>query len=83
MRFAMNAYVKKFVLSIGLAGLFLGAITVPATAQVGVNIRIGPQPPPRREYMGHPPRPGCFFRHGHYAARGHRWVWIPGRWICR
>ncbi len=76
-------YLKKILWSIGLASCFLGAVAMPASAQMGINIHLGPQPPPRHEYMGHPPRNNCVFRRGHYVARGNHWVWIPGHWMCR
>jgi hypothetical protein len=77
------AVLKKLCLSIVAASCLVTALATPGAAQVGINFRLGPQPPPRREYFGHPPRPGCFFRRGHYVARGRHWVWIRGRWICR
>jgi hypothetical protein len=79
----MSIHLKKILLGIGLATCFLGAVTIPATAQLGINIHLGPQPPPRREFVGHPPRPGCAWRRGHYVPRGNHWVWIPGHWMCR
>jgi hypothetical protein len=66
-----------------LAFSFAAAAPGPAAAQFGLNIHLGPQPPPRREYAGRPPHRGCFWVRGHYVARGHRWVWINGHWRCR
>jgi hypothetical protein len=74
---------KKLCSSVIAASCLVVALSAPSAAQVGLNIHIGPQPPPRREYMGRPPRPGCFFRRGHYVQRYNHWVWVRGRWICR
>ena len=74
---------KRFFWSITLAAACCAAIAAPGEAQVGVNIHLGPQPPPRHEYYGRPPRPGCFWRRGHYVQRYNHWVWVSGRWICR
>jgi hypothetical protein len=79
----MNTFIKRSLWSLGLAGCMFGAATMPGAAQVGVTIHLGPQPPPRVEHYGPRPRPGCFWGRGHYVARGHHWVWIPGHWVCR
>jgi hypothetical protein len=79
----MSIYIKKILVGIGLAACFLGTVSVPASAQLGVNIHLGPQPPPRREFIGRAPRRDCTWRRGHYVPRGNHWLWVPGRWICR
>ncbi len=73
----------KLLWSLGLISCFLGAVALPGSAQVGFNIHLGPQPPPRREVYGHPPRRDCHWDRGHYVPRGNRWQWIPGHWNCR
>jgi hypothetical protein len=79
----MKTWLNKVVWSVGLAGCLVGAAANPGSAQIGVNIHLGPQPPPRREVYGRAPRHGCVWGRGHYVARGNRWVWIPGHWLCR
>ncbi len=76
---SLHRILRSALLAVSLAGI----AAAPAAAQFGINIHLGPQPPPRREYVGRPPHRGCFFRHGHYVARGRHWVWVPGHWICR
>ena len=77
------------------------SVAVPALAQlhVGLNIQVGPPPPPREEVL---PRPhgnviwidGYYrwhpHRHAYVWVRGHwerpprpRSVWVPGRWERR
>lgn len=73
----------KLLGALGLASCLLGASVTPASAQISVNLHLGPQPPPRHEYYGPPPRGGCFWGRGHWVPRGHHWVWVPGHWICR
>ncbi len=78
----MKTWLKKIVWSVGLAGCLVGAAANPGSAQMGINIHLGPQPPPRHEVYGRPPRHDCVWGRGHYVARGNHWVWIPGHWIC-
>ncbi len=78
-----SSFVARALASVALVASLAAASAGPAAAQFGINIHLGPQPPPRREHVGHPPRPGCFFRRGHYVPRGHHWVWAPGHWVCR
>jgi len=74
---------QRLLASAALAASLAVAAAVPAAAQFGINVHLGPQPPPRHEHMGRPPRPGCFFRRGHYVQRYNHWVWVRGRWVCR
>ena len=64
----------------GLA-MFAGAMPAPASAQVGIGVRIGPMPPARYETV--PPPPGRYYHWdgGHWVARGGHWVWVPGRYV--
>ncbi len=78
-----SSFLTRALTSAALVASLAAAGAGPAAAQFGINLHLGPQPPPRREYAGRPPRPGCFFRRGHYAARDHRWVWVRGHWVCR
>ncbi|MDM0089687.1 MULTISPECIES: hypothetical protein [unclassified Variovorax] len=76
---------KKLALSLATAAAVLlpiGALTLPTAAQaqsVGVFINT-PPPPPRYERVP-PPRRGYVWAPGHYEARGHRHVWVPGGYM--
>jgi len=72
--------IKKAVLAIAMLGTVAGA-TLPATAQVSIGIRIGP-PPPRYEVVP-APRPGYYWRAGHWIWNGRRYVWVRGFWAVR
>jgi hypothetical protein len=73
---------RNLMHGLAVAGCLVAAAANPAGAQVGVNIHLGPAPPPRYERVGPPPRHGCFFRRGHWTPRRDRWAWIPGHWVC-
>jgi len=77
-----SSFLTRVVTSIALIASLAVAATDSASAQLGLNIHLGPQPPPRREYAGPPPHRGCFFVRGHYAARYNHWVWVRGHWRC-
>lgn len=42
-----------------------------------------PPPPAQIEEIDErlPGRPDCRWMDGHYAWRGRRWEWVPGRWV--
>jgi len=77
--------------------LCLGAMAVPAFAQVDISINLGVAPPPARVEMVPAPRagyvwvPGVWFWDGHHHrwARGHweherpGYRWAPARWENR
>ena len=59
--------------------LFAMALTIPASAQVGVYIGSAP-PPLRYERRGPVPGPGYTWVDGYWARPGHRYAWVAGRW---
>lgn len=77
----MRHCLKTIIWSLSLVSCLLAALAAPGSAQI--NIRLGPMPPPRVEHYGPPPHRGCFWRRGHWVARGPHWFWVHGRWICR
>jgi hypothetical protein len=60
-----------------------GVAIVPASAAVdiGVGINIGP-PAPRYEVVP-APRPGYYWRAGHWFWNGSQYVWRPGYFVAR
>jgi len=72
---------KKILLAgaLALAGL---ATALPASAQVGLYVRVGP-PAPRYERIPPAPGPGFVWVGGYYDWAGGRYVWRPGRYLRR
>ncbi|MDP9039680.1 MAG: YXWGXW repeat-containing protein [Acidobacteriota bacterium] len=58
------------------------AVTLPASAQVGIGVQIGRNPPPPMRYERRPPMPGPGYAwvDGYWAVDRGRYVWVPGRW---
>jgi hypothetical protein len=69
---------KRLFLVLALIAGTAGLIGAPASAQLGIYVRVGP-PAPR--YETRPPRPhrGWVWVTGHWAWQG-RWVWVGGFW---
>ncbi|HWX56773.1 MAG TPA: YXWGXW repeat-containing protein [Verrucomicrobiae bacterium] len=61
------------------AAIFAMALAMPASAQVGIFVKIGP---PAVRYEAPPPSPGPGFvwMEGYWAPQGRRYVWVSGRW---
>ncbi len=65
-----------------LCGLIaLSGVTMPAAAQVGINIDIGTPPPAARVEVVPAPRPGFIWAPGYWRWEGRRHVWAEGHWI--
>ena len=65
------------------AWLTAGTVTLaPAVSRAApaISVEIGPPPPPRTEVVP-PPRRGFVWAPGYWAWRGHRHVWVRGRWM--
>lgn len=60
---------------LALTGAVLLATSLTAAAQVYVHV--GPPPPPR-EVVPAPPRPGYVWQPGYHRWDGARYVWTPG-----
>jgi hypothetical protein len=60
--------------------LCLGAMAVPAFAQINVSIDIGSPPPPARVEVAPKPRSGFFWVDGFWYWDGHAHRWNPGHW---
>src|SRR5688572_27390141 len=58
----------------------LGAVAMPAAAEVSVHIGIGVAPPPIRYEAVPAPRSGYAWAPGYWQWEGQRHVWAPGRW---
>src|SRR5687767_14122437 len=71
-----NAMLKK-LLAAGLLAATIGTISVPAFAQVYVQVA----PPSLRHEVVPSPRHGHLWVPGHWAWRGHRHHWVPGHWV--
>jgi hypothetical protein len=56
------------------------AVFSPASAQVGVNINIGPPPAPQYEVIP-APRAGYAWAPGYWQVQNNQHVWAPGRWM--
>ena len=68
---------RKQLLTVAFASMF-----AVATAAVGqVYVRVGP-PPPRREVVPRPPRPGWVWRPGYNRWDGRSYVWVPGSYAA-
>jgi WXXGXW repeat (2 copies) len=59
--------------------LFAIALTIPASAQIGVYIGT-PPPPLRYERRGPIPGPGYVWVEGYWVPNGHRYRWVEGHW---
>ena len=59
--------------------LFGIALTIPASAQIGVYIGT-PPPPLRYEQRGPIPGPGYVWIEGYWAPDGHHYRWAAGHW---
>jgi hypothetical protein len=60
--------------------LGLGALSTPASAQIGVSIDIGIPPPPVRIEVVPAVRAGYVWAPGYWGWQGGAHVWMPGRW---
>jgi hypothetical protein len=67
---------KKMLIAAAFATT-LGAVAVPASAQVYVQIA---PPAPRYEVVP-APRAGYVWAEGHWEWNGHRYRWVPGSWM--
>jgi hypothetical protein len=56
------------------------AVFSPASAQIGININIGPPPAPQYEVVP-AARPGYAWAPGYWQLDNNRYVWAPGRWM--
>jgi len=74
----MNETSRAVLLSVMLSAGALGAVA-PAMAGVAVDINVAP-PPPQVEVVP-PPRVGFVWAPGFWDYRGHRHVWMAGRWV--
>jgi hypothetical protein len=67
-----------------VTGLFAVALVIGATdgrvAAAQVVVRVGP-PPAVVERPGPPLHPGWVWIPGYYRWNGHRYLWVPGRWV--
>ncbi|PWW44363.1 YXWGXW repeat-containing protein [Melaminivora alkalimesophila] len=56
--------------------------TGPGHPQAAVHVarHMPPPPPPRYERVPSPRR-GMVWSQGHWEWRGHRYAWVPGRWV--
>ena len=52
----------------------------PASAQINVDINLGPPPAPRYEVIP-APRQGYAWAPGYWQVQNNRHEWAPGRWI--
>ncbi len=59
--------------------LFAIALSISASAQVGVYIGVAP-PPLRHEHRGAMPGPGYAWVDGYWEPNGHSYRWVGGRW---
>jgi hypothetical protein len=66
---------------IGLCIAALGGISVPLTANAGVNVYLEIPPPPLRVEPVPTPRHGYIWVSGYWDASHHRHVWHDGYWV--
>jgi len=68
-------------LNLNLIGvmLFATALTISASAQVGIYIG-GAPPPLRYEERSAMPGPGYAWVDGYWSPNGHHYRWVAGRW---
>jgi len=59
----------------------LGAVAVPASAEVNFSVDLMLAPPPPRYEVMPPPRVGFIWAPGYWRWDGHRHVWMGGRWM--
>lgn len=71
---------KRLFLALALVAGTAGLFTAPASAQVGIYVRVGP-PAPRYERRPPRPHPGWVWVAGHWGWQG-RWVWTGGYWTA-
>jgi|GEM_PF-936278 len=60
------------------AVLWLGSVA-PASAGIGIDVRIAPPPP--RVVVVPPPRAGFVWAPGYWRWNGRRHVWVEGHWL--
>ena len=71
---------KKLLLA-GLVAAALGSFSVPADACTDVDVYLNFGPPPVRYEVVPAPRAGHVWVPGFWEWRGHRHVWVTGRWM--
>jgi hypothetical protein len=65
-----------------VAALAFGMLAVGGVAQAAsVEVEIGVAPPPDREVIIAPARPGFIYERPHYGWDGRTYVWTDGRFI--
>ncbi len=62
-----------------LGAVLAASIALPASAQVGFTIRVGP-PPARYEVRTVAPGPGYYWVEGYWAQDGRHYRWVSGHW---
>ena len=71
---------RDFLLCVLLAAATVSAPAVShARADISVGVVIGPPPPAVASRPA--PRPGYVWVPGYWSWRGHRHVWVDGRWL--
>ena len=85
----MKQFLSGRMLRVALAVLAISTLSVPASAQIQVEVSVGPfdvrfapdaPPPMRREYRTARPEPGYIWIGGYWDLDGDRWAWRRGRW---
>ncbi|RXZ38282.1 hypothetical protein D9O50_01670 [Oxalobacteraceae bacterium CAVE-383] len=72
---------KRIICAAALIAASAGALLpLQASAQTGVSVVIGNQPPPPRYERVPPPRAGYVWAPGYWNWDGGRHVWAPGHW---
>jgi hypothetical protein len=62
-------------------GLVIMAASIPTSAQMSMQVRIGPMPPPRAEVIPVAPGPYYHWDAGHWRWWNGGWRWVPGHYV--
>jgi hypothetical protein len=72
---------KRILCAAAILAATAGALLpLQASAQVGVSVVIGNQPPPQRYERVPRPRAGYVWAPGYWNWDGRRHIWAPGHW---
>ena len=66
---------------IGILGLTVGALAVPATSDAHVDVIVGVAPPAARVEVVPAPRVGYVWAPGYWRWNGHHHYWVNGYWV--
>ena len=74
-------FARKWLSALLIAGCIVGVVAYPQPGMAAVNVVVQVAPPPPRVEHVPPPRYGYIWVPGHWDWRGHRHVWVRGKWL--